>query len=274
MKIKKTWGGFKSIISDKDLPIQYKIFDSTTYMIWAYDNQDKYYCEIDIDTPANTDQTDFENNYKANANKKSINRSVIVEENVKKETGGHYQAQGYKLSLPASTGWYEKDISFPIPVSLLSALWMNIAAMVGDSFEFLVAPDTTIGAITADIAIDDTQFTVQQSVIDNIAIGYWVKLTDGINTQDVGRVISIDKTLLKITVETASTYSFLAATPTYVKMSVKMVVGVDLFADYPIEVGATKIGGSYINANTTLRVRYNNITGTAKDFRWILEYLY
>ena len=41
-----------------------------------------------------------------------------------------------------------------------------------------------------------------------------------------------------------------------------------------IELGAEKIGGSYIPANTVIRFHYNNNEGSAKIFTGILGLLY
>jgi hypothetical protein len=202
------------------------------------------------------------------------NEVVIKEEETK--TGGHYQAQSFSADVPASTGWSDLlSVSFPIPVNILSATCKCRSSSDKDEVEFLIGQDTTIGAITADVAASATVIDVQQSVIDNIEVGRWVSLTDGTNTDDCGRVLSIDTDNLKITVETATTNSFAAATPTYVKMTVKMAPKIELTDGHLITLGESKIGGSYVPANTTMKLRYNSLDGASgKRFSIILEYLY
>ena len=39
-------------------------------------------------------------------------------------------------------------------------------------------------------------------------------------------------------------------------------------------VANSKIGGSYIPANTVIKFRYNNLEGSPKKFNVLLEYLY
>ena len=68
--------------------------------------------------------------------------------------------------------------------------------------------------------------------------------------------------------------SFTAATPTYVKQTVCMVPKIYLTGVSKFDLGMSKIGASYIPANTDIQVRYNNISATAKTFSIIIEYLY
>lgn len=63
MKLSLLWSDFKSQL-DKGLPYRYLELDST-YYIYAIDGGFNFECAIDKD--GNSDQTDFETNYKANA---------------------------------------------------------------------------------------------------------------------------------------------------------------------------------------------------------------
>lgn len=196
----------------------------------------------------------------------------IMEENTK--TGGHYAAESLVCSIPATTGWHEFDFSWPVPISILSAEWINDSAFSGDEAQMIVAPDTIIGTITVDVSASASTIDVSQTVIDNTAVGYWVLLDDGTNADDCGRVTSVDEDNLKITVEIPTTNSFLASTPTYVKQTIKMVPSLKLSSSGRHQLGESKIGGSHLPANTTVRVRYNNSDGLAKEFKVIIEYLY
>lgn len=201
------------------------------------------------------------------------NEVKIQEEQTK--TGAHYQTRGIANSIPAVAEWHDfPDFSWPFPVSIFAATAYCRAEQDGDILEFLIGPDTTIGALTVDAAIGTTVLDVQQSVIDNTEVGYFIKLTDGINTDDCGRVLNVDKAGLKITVETATTNAFAAATPTYVQQTVKMLYDAEVSGGQRISLGEAKIGGSYIPANTALRLRYKNSTAAAKRFRFLMEYLY
>jgi hypothetical protein len=143
----------------------------------------------------------------------------------------------------------------------------------GDELEFQIAPDTVIGAIGAAVAIDDDVITVSDTAYANLKVGYWFKLADGTNTDDLGRVLEKQDNN-QIKVETAASYAFAVATPTYVKMTVKMVLHGHLPATSRLCIGESKIGGTYLAANTSMRIRYRNNDGLAKTFEFWLEYLY
>ena len=197
---------------------------------------------------------------------------VLIKEEITK-TGGHYGARSVEVDTD-SAGWTDVDVSFPYAIGLLSANFIVDLENHRDEIEFLVAPDATTGTITQDVAINDTIIDVSQTVIDNVAVGYCVKLDDGTTTNDLGRVLAVDKINLKITVETAATNVFANGTPTYVKQTVKMVENFKIGKTGRVVLGESKIGASHIPANTTIRCRYNNINGVSKKFSVAFEYLY
>lgn len=198
--------------------------------------------------------------------------AVIVEETI--PTGGHYRFHQEVMDVASGVGWKSHDFSFRHCTGLLSGKIDPVADNVGDKVEFIVGPDTVVGAITANVAVDDTVITVQQSVIDNIAVGFLVKINDGTNTDDLGTVMEVDTSALTITVETAAANSFLAATPTYVKMSVLMVSESKLVSTNIIDFGSDKVGASHIAKDVTMRARYYNADGAAKEFAFYMGILY
>jgi len=206
-------------------------------------------------------------------NEKETSPVLIEEEHVK--TGGHYQAKGWKDNIPASVGWHEfPDISFPYGVNILSAEAYCSPENDGDHFEFQIAPDTIVGNITVDVSASDTIFIVSDSVIENVYVGVHVKLDDGTNIDDCGEIIAIDKNNNQITVETAAVNSFTAATPTNVKMTIFQAKNIHLKNGHRIILGESKIGASYVPANTVMRFRYYNSEAAAKSFDFFFELLY
>ena len=57
-------------------------------------------------------------------------------------------------------------------------------------------------------------------------------------------------------------------------MSVKIIKGIDLYSPDQIGLGKSKIGASYLPANTIMRIRYHNVDGAQKTFSACLDYLY
>ena len=78
------WSNFKSFVTSKELKINY-VEDSFKYEIYSYDGPDTLFTEIfkSVDhliaypDTWDTDKTDFENNFKANANAKEVNEVKI-----------------------------------------------------------------------------------------------------------------------------------------------------------------------------------------------------
>lgn len=193
------------------------------------------------------------------------------------KTGGKYQARSYEIVVDQAQGaWKELDVVFPYPISIFSTEWIEKPEFEGDELQVLALPDTITGALSANVAAGATVIDVSQTVIDNTALGYNLKLDDGTNIDDMGRVFGIDKDNLKLTMETATTNAFLASSPTYCKQSIEFVPHICLSGLGRVELAKDVVGGSYIPANAILRIRYRNNEGstTNKVFSAILEYKY
>jgi len=197
---------------------------------------------------------------------------TIREEDV--PTGGHYQALGIEIDVNAS-GTITKDVSFPHPISLMAAEWTNKPSLIGDEVEFIVAPNTIVGALTQDAPAGSGTLYVSSTVIDNIQIGYQLKLFNAPSTQkSCGRVLGVDTENNTVLVENAPTQTFTVEAPTYVQQEVHLYSRSFLAGEGRVQLGEAKIGGSYIPANTTIRANYYNNNGTNKKLVFIIEYLY
>ena len=191
-----------------------------------------------------------------------------------KQVAGHFRAKGFEMDIPATAGPHNLDITFPIDIAMLSMEFTPKPEMDGDYFCVLVGLHTVIGTITSDVSVSDTVLNVSQTVIDNAFLGVHILLDDGTNTSECAQVTAIDPALGTITVETASDQAYLVSTPTFVKMTAVAVEDVHLDGGARVEIGHSKIGGSFFPKGYTMRVVYHNITETAKKFRAVLEYLY
>lgn len=166
------------------------------------------------------------------------------------------------------------DFTQPIDIGVLSLSYISSSDNDGDGLEFQVYPNLTIGVLTSDVIATDTVFDVQQSVIDNVMVGFWVRLDDGNVRECVGLVTAVDEVNNQITVQKPVVNSFLAATPTSVKISVKMLETKDIGPAGPHSPGNDKIGSSLVVKDKNVRVCYHNHTGGAKKFVFNVGYLY
>lgn len=189
--------------------------------------------------------------------KSSVPSVQILEESGTQRTGGHFQAMSRKFSAP-SNRTTTVDFSEPIPMAGFILNFKATTEHEGDVINMYVAPETIVGAITANVSVSDTVINVSSTVLQNMSVGFLFQLFDGVHTEDLGRVITIDKANGQITVENASTRAFSASSPTYVRQSIQYVRDYIIGPPGDYTVGQSKIGGTYIPANTVIRVTYEN----------------
>lgn len=159
-------------------------------------------------------------------------------------------------------------------IGVLSFGYVSSSDNDGDGLEVQVYPNLVIGGITADVSASDTVINVQQSVIDNIKVGFYFRLTDGVVTECFGEVLEIDDVNNQITVTKPAINGFLASSPTYVMMTVQMLKYDDIGPAGPVMEGEDKIGSSLILKNKAVRVCYTNYTGGAKKFCFRVGHIY
>lgn len=206
---------------------------------------------------------------------KSGQLKVEVKEEFTK-TGGHYQACAFNLTIDEGEEWQAREIVFPIPISLFCAQMSIAEDMDEDEGSLHIAPDTIIGVITSPVNIGDRYISVNETVVDNTDIGYWLFLTNMVQGFDMGRVTAIDAINNKIRMETPSEVAFMPGptTPVFVLQTVKLVPYLKLRAGHHLELGRSRIGGSYVPPGRPIRINYKNNNGKKKTFSLTIEYLY
>lgn len=138
--------------------------------------------------------------------------------------------------------------------------------------------------VSSELPTDATYWTkgfrlhVSTSVIANVNHGYTIQLTDGTNTDSMGKIHSIDNTNNYIYVENnpvvSNSYSSTSPT-TSVQMTVHRIKpGFEFAAPWQHVYGQDKVGGSDIPENTPVKIYYTNVDGVSgKRFVASLEYL-
>ena len=209
----------------------------------------------------------------------TISHSIVSVREEKVPTGGNIAMKSFTFDVLGPTGaitYYESV--FPFPISMLSTQIHPRPENIGDSFYSDVGNHTTIGALMEPLGVGVTGgvtgFAVSSTVVQYLNLGYYVTLTDGVNTSELGRCIMIDKTNSKISTEFPTTHSFSPLSPTYVQQTVKMADPIDIVNPYNFTLGDDKIGASYVPANMVGRFCYKNNDGKPKKFTFLIEYLY
>lgn len=192
-------------------------------------------------------------------------------------TQGLYHFQGFKQNIPSGNIGNVTSIShsWPYQISLLNAYLYVTEDQVGDWLDANVAKDTVVGAIGAAITPGQTTFTVSATVLENVSIGFTVNITDGVNVNELDRVIDIDISNSTITCETAATDSFSPLSPTYVRTTIPFVNDMHfVVAGERFVVADKKFGGKGLPPNVPFYIDYHNETGNAKVLAYNIEYIY
>lgn len=186
-------------------------------------------------------------------------------------TGGFFMCETLPISVDASATT-SFTYTWPIPITVLMVGFTSAAENEGDVMSLSVAPDTTIGTLTSNIGTGVSTLDVSQTVVDNIKLGFHATITDGVNTNQLGRCLAINTVAKTITIETSTTNSF--NTNSLIKMTIYMMKNYTIGPAWEYEIGNSKIGGSYVPAGRVVKVVYENKTNVAKTLVPRLEYLY
>lgn len=191
-------------------------------------------------------------------------------------TGGNPMVQGMG-------GFCDKNMttnfqaSWPFIVCIMCIRFNILPIHVGDEINVTVCPDSYLSDISSDISIGTTQITLDTLTNEygiTVQKGYFVKITDGTNTENLGRIIDVDTNNKIITVEVATTNGYTSSTPTQILLSIHTVLNLKLNGPGFSTVGDDKITGCVLPANCPVSFKYTNNSDTTKDFYANLEYLY
>lgn len=200
----------------------------------------------------------------------------VLEENPdpQKRTKAHFGSETLMIDCPAVIGETMKVFTFPMNISILSMEYVGIPEVVDDSFSVCVGTQT-VGTITSDVSTSDTLINISPTVAQFADNGFRVQLTDGTNSDYCGRIYNVDPINLTAEMQIAPSNAYAAATPTFVQVGAFVCKDIEIDASTaPIQIGGSKIGGSFVSAGTEIVMHYHNHDGVAKRFRAILEFLY
>lgn len=192
---------------------------------------------------------------------------------VTEDLDGYYHCEGIAYDIPAglvdSVNTY--DIVWPYNIVIWNTDIYCTNDHVGDTICVVAAPNKLIGVTTTSATIGATTLDVSATVTGVIYKSFNLIIDDGVNSQDLGRVISTDLTLNTVTFENALTNNFAAGS--LIRMNVNLITNFEIpMSGIGISFGSKGLRGKPLPANTTLRVVYKNKTGLAKRFNWRVEY--
>lgn len=120
----------------------------------------------------------------------------------------------------------------------------------------------------------NTTLNVSRTVIENAKIGFFITLTDGVNTDIIGYVTAVNVSAGTISVNGTPEHNFNTNSPTLVKITVYYMDNVELGPAMNYNIGSDKIGASYIPIGTHILSIYDNKSDNDKSIITYLEYLY
>jgi hypothetical protein len=208
----------------------------------------------------------------------SIARTRIIDVDDIPPEKARTKVVGLAFDVPAGE-WFNHDFSFPYLVNMLSGGGEAGFSKDGDIFEFIIMPDTTLGALTAGGAIPASGtvvLNVSSTVTDNIGIGYWAKFEANpanFPTSPEFLVLDYDEAAGTITVQGNGTEKTVNPAD-YVAMSIKYAEACEVQPGEFIDIGSQAAGSAGVPAGTPLRLRYYNsgVGAIRVKFRLVLKY--
>ncbi len=202
-----------------------------------------------------------------------ISSNVVKIQTESVPTGGFFKAETFKI-IAATGATTSTQVSWPFNISLSEARFVTTTDHQGDLVSAQIPSNMTIGAIVQNVNIGDTTLYVPSYIASNVAVGFYIAITDGTNSNDMGRIIAIDTVNNILTMETAPTNSYSATTPTYINLTVSPIHNLEIGPPQEYVIGQSNIGSSHIPANTPITVFYVNNGNYTKTLIVNIEYLY
>jgi hypothetical protein len=183
-------------------------------------------------------------------------------------TNGNFRYESFKFDCIPNSNTV-KDIKFPYPVNVLTTVATTLDIHKGDYLNVSVIPSNPIVGITvSNLTPGESNIYVSTTVLNYLSPGFQCI----IGSENMGEVlkVNIDSNMITTQYAISNVYVY----PSYVKMNAIITKNLDFITPMTHNVGAGKIGASYLPANTTLRAIYTNNSSNQKDFVVHLEYLY
>ena len=194
-----------------------------------------------------------------------------------RRTGGNFRAKSFIHNAPGNGQAISySDFIIPYPTSFLTMEYFAKEEQNEDTFTIDVMPDTVIGIITEEAQVGTSVVTVNETALEYAQIGDIASLANEAHSEEVGYILNINKENSTITFSGSVDESFTEFAPTMFMITRRLCDEITLETNGgTVQIGNSKIGGAFIPANTTFRLKYKNgMPMVAKRFHAILEFLY
>lgn len=188
----------------------------------------------------------------------------------------YYMALGFPSQAIAAGPGVSTTISYTVLYPVLPRLFTiypnEDESNTGDTVSVYAAPNTTIGTITANANIGDTQVTVDNNVMLNVYNGFLVSITDGVNIDVCGFCLTINSTTQIVTFVTPLTHAYAAGS--YFQITVPRVLNLPIASIGKMQIGLNNLHSVMVPPGTLLTFVYTNNSSSAKTVNFFMEYSY
>lgn len=241
-------------------------------------NQYKIYCQTEstyVSGWGTTAPTVCYNNNAHTVNANSVQLIQTVSSNtVTINQNGSYQTQ-YKIidaitATAAGNSTASTSYVFDVNSSIYSFELIATSIDIGDTLNVALNPNTSIGLVAQDLASGSTTVYVNPLVISKLHPGFLLSITDGTNTDNLGKILSINSTNSSVVVKTAPTNSY-SSTNAVLKLTYCMANNVPVTTANMQGVGTSMLNASQVPAGTTLVFTYTNSGSETKTIALYLS---
>lgn len=203
----------------------------------------------------------------------SVSSDVVIVHDDIGTTQGLYRARSYKMDV-TSDPVTSKVINFPFPVRIYSVTLLPDASNIGDCISCTAAKDMMAGPIMAELAEGGNSLVINPVALPRLKLGFTIGVGPTISEveEELGEIIAIDKENNVITFAGTAGTAYPAGTKVFI--SVPRLVRAPFRTDHPIILGGATAGGSESPVEIAMTVDYENNSGEAKEFYFIVEHKY
>ncbi len=206
----------------------------------------------------------------------------IEEQDPQHANKGFHRFSSREIDIPGSvTGpvTISEDYTVKYDIGVLDIYWQTEEVQRRDVIEMCIGPHTAVTTLSATGATGATGIEVPAASIKYFPNGAFLRLHNMVSqaTQDVGEVIGLTGTTVHVDVPLDQEFP---PTITAVERTIKPVDRCRFGGPMKMSIGKSKIGSTWIPANTPMRLSYTNNGWTGggftgpKEFSVFVEYLY
>lgn len=183
--------------------------------------------------------------------------------------GGYFLCDQITMNIPTgSTGLDTNyDVSYPYNINAFNVTFLSSSNNIGDVVNVITIPDTPIGILLSGMTGGVNSLNISNTQLLNN--GFFITITDGTNTDDLGEITSIDTVngIITCSVETVNSY----AAGSTILIGISRVRNFLINQSGVIKLGISKIGSAGLPAGKISRLIYTNNSVDSKTFAFMIE---